>query len=79
MDSYMPLKQLPIAQYTPRKNNGYSPKDFLNCLDAIDFLEVEELKWESPRFASCQRRRFRNTNIKKIGGLHRWEGVTRPS
>jgi hypothetical protein len=58
MDSYMPLKQLPIAQYTPRENDECSPEDFLNCfVDAIDFFQVEQLKWESLQFASCQRRR----------------------
>ena len=53
MDRHMPIKQLTIAQYTTGKNNGYSLKDFLDCVDAMDSLMLEQLKLESLQFASC--------------------------
>jgi hypothetical protein len=49
----MPLKQLTIAQYKPGKNDGYSPKDVFNGVDAIDLCNGEQLKLESSKFASC--------------------------
>ena len=53
MDRHMPLKQLTIMQYKTGKNNGYSFQDFLTCINAMDFLQVEQLKLERLQFASC--------------------------
>ena len=49
----MSFKQLTIAPHKPGKNHGYSPKDVVNGVDAIEFLKVEQLKLESLKFASC--------------------------
>ena len=53
MDRHMSIKQLTIAQYKTGKNNRYNLKDFLDCVDAMDSLMLEQLKLESLQFASC--------------------------
>jgi hypothetical protein len=50
MDRNMRLKQLTIAQYKAGTNYGYSLKDFLNCIDDMGFLSLEQLKLESLQF-----------------------------
>jgi len=53
MDRFMPLKQLTISQYETGKNGGYNLKDFFNCVEAMDFLKLEQLKLERLQFSIC--------------------------